>query len=114
MLPLAVDAGGEVPSELRLAAARLLLLLFFGTPSFPRARLRFCDGDERKSARVVRASEAEGRTLITPVLRFAGRSTPWRLRKRPQALQSGRPSASRRQRGVFCKCREASQLKISK
>lgn len=38
---------------------------------------------------------------MTPVLRFAGRSTPCRLRNRPHALQSGLPSESRRHSGVL-------------
>ena len=42
------------------------------------------------------------RFLITSVLRDRGRTTPWSLRKRPQALQRGWPSGLRRQRGVVC------------
>lgn len=46
---------------------------------------------------------------MTPVLRVAGRSTPCKFLKRPHALQSGRPSLSRRQRGVFCERKDVDQ-----
>lgn len=57
-------------------------------------------GELSHGAFLCRATKTQ--TLMTPVLRLAGRSTPCRLRNRPQALQSGRPSASRLQSGVFC------------
>ncbi len=40
------------------------------------------------------------RFLMTSVLRERGRTTPWSLRKRPQALQRGWPSGLRRHSGV--------------
>ena len=40
------------------------------------------------------------RFLITSVLRLSGRTTPWSLRNKPQALQSGWPSGLRRHSGV--------------
>ena len=40
------------------------------------------------------------RFLMTSVLRERGRTTPWSLRKRPQALHRGWPSGLRRHRGV--------------
>lgn len=42
------------------------------------------------------------RFLMTSVLRARGRTTPWSLRNRPQALHRNWPSALRRQRGVVC------------
>ena len=44
--------------------------------------------------------EPRFRFLMTSVLRLRGRTTPWSLRKRPQALHSGWPSGFRRQSGV--------------
>lgn len=77
------DPSPAAPAAEAAEFARALFLaaLFFAFGSFgPRLRLRF---------------------LMTPVLRFAGRSTPCRLRNRPHALQSGLPSESRRHRGVL-------------
>lgn len=44
--------------------------------------------------------EPRFRFLMTSVFRLRGRTTPWSLRKRPQALHSGWPSGFRRQSGV--------------
>src|SRR3569833_1447781 len=46
------------------------------------------------------APEPRLRFLMTSVFRLRGRTTPWSLRKRPQALHSGWPSGFRRQSGV--------------
>ena len=40
------------------------------------------------------------RRLMTSVFRESGLAMPWSLAKRPQALQRGWPSESRRHRGV--------------
>jgi hypothetical protein len=62
----------------------LRLAIFFDreevvTAGFPLPRLRF---------------------LMTSVFKLRGRTTPWSLRNRPQALQRGCPSGLRRQSGV--------------
>jgi hypothetical protein len=65
--------------------------------------LRLAFLEERVEEEPVAGTEVPAprlRFLITSVLRERGRTTPWSLRKRPQALQSGWPSGLRRHRGV--------------
>ena len=46
--------------------------------------------------------EPRFRFLMTSVFKLRGRTTPWSLRKSPQALQSGWPSGFLRHSGVVC------------